>query len=94
MAVKHAEVTVTTTAANIVAGVPDTSGQYEVSRTVVLQNESEVDVFLGGTGVTTTAYGYKLVPDAEASFDLSFDDFLFAVVATGTATVRALHIGV
>ena len=95
MAVKHSSVAVGTSAADLISGVVDRDGKYDgPSRTVVLTNEGSVTVFIGGSGVTTSAYGYKLVAGAEVSFDLNFDDVLFGIVASGTATVRALHLGV
>lgn len=96
MAVKHAELTITDEAQSVLTGVPDTEGQYDHARTVVLQNESEdTDVFIGGPDVSDTDYGYKLAFGEQVTLELTHSDVPYAVVeAEGTATVRALHLGV
>lgn len=95
MAVKHSSVTVGDEAGSLLAGVADEGGNnYDVARSVVLTNASGATVYVGGPGVTTTEYGYALASGASLSLDLGLEDIPFAVVATGTATVRVLHLGV
>jgi len=60
--------------------------------TVMIQNLSGVDVFLGDSGVTTST-GYKLADGSSISYDLLTDDSLYGIVATGTASVRVTWLG-
>lgn len=97
MAIAHGTIEVGTTAVNLLTGVPDRGFQHvdnSPDRTVVLINEGAVEVYLGGPGVTDSDYGYPLAPGGEVAVDLVDSDVLWAVVAAGTATVRALHLGV
>lgn len=56
MAVTHAQTTVSTTAATL--------GRVTSNEALTVQNNSAVTVYLGGPGVTTSAYGYALAPPA------------------------------
>lgn len=94
MAIQHATTAVTTTSTSLTASVSDALGYDTVARSVLLTNTSAVDVFLGGEGVTTANCGYILTAGSEVSLDLTLGDSLYAVVASGTANVRALHTGV
>ena len=47
---------------------------------VTVQNVDETaKLFIGGTGVTATDYGFKLVPGAGVSFELNPRDQLFII---------------
>ena len=47
---------------------------------VTVQNVDEAaNLFIGGTGVTATDYGFKLVPGAGVSFELNPRDQLFII---------------
>lgn len=93
MSASHSSITVGTTATRLTRA-PKTSERYSSeSRTVVLQNTGSVDVLIGGTGVTTANYGYKLVPGGDVVLQLNVTDGLFGIVSTGTATVRTLTLG-
>jgi hypothetical protein len=95
MSVKHETLTVGTTPTALTTNRPDTSGNnYEVARSVVISNEGAVSVFIGGAGVTSTDYGFRLSAGATLAFDLIRSDSPMAVVASGTAVVRVLHLGV
>jgi cold shock CspA family protein len=60
--------------------------------TVLIQNLSGVDVFLGDSGVTTST-GFKLIDGQSISYDLLTDDSLYGIVATGTSNVRVTWLG-
>jgi len=60
--------------------------------TVLIQNLSGVDVYLGDSGVTTST-GYKLADGSSISYDLLTDDSVYGIVATGTASVRVTWLG-
>lgn len=90
MAIEHARPTVTTTASAIATGTNDRSGQ-----SVVVQNPSAgATVYLGGSGVTSSSYGYALVGGSDISIDLSGGESLFAIVASSTQQVNVLRQGV
>jgi hypothetical protein len=94
MAVQHRTPTVGTTATDITSEVRDALGYEDVARSMSIQNESGVTVYVGGPGVTSTDYGYAIPAGGEVAFDLRRSDVLFAAVAVGTAQVRVLHTGV
>jgi len=52
-----------------------------------------VDVYLGGDGVTTSAYGYLLKADSSFSIELQDDEKLYAVVTSSTQTVNIIRQG-
>lgn len=59
-------------------------------RYCVAQNLSSVDVFLGGSNVTTSVYGFKLSAGLSLQFPLARGETLYGCVATGTANVGSL----
>lgn len=98
MAVKHASVSVAQAAISLTAGVVDADrigDSSEVTRRVVISNEGAQIVYVGGPGVTTTAYGAKLAATTgQITLELGLDDEVYAISASGTNVVRVLHIGV
>lgn len=47
---------------------------------ITIQNlDSSVNVYLGGEGVTSSNFGYKLLPDSAIAFELSGADALYAI---------------
>jgi hypothetical protein len=83
----HAMISVTTTPQEIAIG-----GELEPIN-VTIQNQSDVDVFLGGEGVSPTAFGFKLAKGSAISFDAPEDSTIF-VVSTVAASISVLKIGV
>jgi len=83
MAVRHAQAAITTTAAIIAATdtfeLRDGGGRY-----VTVQNTGSVTVYLGGSGVTTSTYGYKLVADGILQLFLTDDDSLYCIAGSST----------
>jgi hypothetical protein len=85
MAVRHYSASVTSTASAI--GSTDT---YEVrerdggGRSLTVQNNGATVVYLGGAGVTTSVYGFKLGADAVLQLFLTEDDVLYAIAASST----------
>lgn len=73
--------------------VADRGGTAEGQSVLVKNPAGGALVYLGGSDVTTAA-GFPLEAGASASFDISGDDVLFAVVAVGTQTVNVLRTGV
>lgn len=62
-------------------------------QSLVVQNRGAADVFVGGTGVTTST-GFKLAAGDSVSLDLGQGEKLFGIVATGTVTCHILRAGV
>lgn len=98
MAVSHASVSVAQVAISLTAGVVDkhkiSGDPNAVTRRVTLTNEGANIVFVGGSGVTTSAYGAKMAANAVLTLELGLDDELYAIATTGTNVVRVLHVGV
>lgn len=90
MSVRHASVTVGTTATSLIAGVSD----INANRSIVLTNKGAVSVFVGGSDVTTSAYGYELAAGGELALDLKSGDVPYGIAASAGQTVRVLHTGV
>ncbi len=64
-----------------------------VDEQVSVQNPTAQIVYLGGTGVTASAYGFALSPAETFTVDLPRGAVLYGVVATTTSTVNVLHVG-
>lgn len=98
MAVSHASVTVGTGAVSLTAGVVDTDrvgDDSTVTRRIVISNEGAAIVYIGGPGVTTSAYGAKLAATSgQIALELGVDDEVFAISGSAGQTVRVLHLGV
>jgi hypothetical protein len=95
MAINGTRVTVGTTATLLTpTGFtnPISSNQQGIS--LLVQNPSSVTVFIGGSDVTTTGYGFALAVNQSIAVDLQSDELLYAVVASGTQTVNVLRQGV
>ena len=58
---------------------------------ITIQNtDGSAYVYIGGTGVTTSNYGYRLAPGAAWSIELSGKDALYAITDTNTSKVAVL----
>lgn len=91
MATTHAKVTVGTTATALHAnprGVEAPGGPQS------MLISAAADFFIGGPGVTTTNYGFKVVADTPLALDLGPGDTLYGVCATGTVDVYTLRVGI
>lgn len=91
MAVKHSQVSVGTTAVSLTAGVAETDNTY--GRAVLVYNEGSVTVYIGGSEVTTSSYGYPLVAGGEIALDVAGSDEPFAICGS-SSILRLLHTGV
>ena len=90
MALTHGIVSVGTTATLLSAVESGRDGQ-----TVLVQNPSGgVNVYLGGTGVTTASYGYLIVAGSAFAIDLQTGESLYGVVASSTQSVSVIRQGV
>ena len=61
---------------------------------VTIQNvDASANVYLGGTGVTTSDYGYRLVPGAAWSVELADKDAIYAITDTNGSDVAVIQVG-
>jgi hypothetical protein len=64
---------------------------------ITIQNlSSEAYVYIGGEGVTTSSFGYRIPPDSAVSFELPGKDSLYATTnsaASGGIQVAVLKTG-
>jgi hypothetical protein len=60
---------------------PSTEVHSGLDFTVQNPNDSGY-VYLGGVGVTTSNYGFRILPNHSISFELSSRDHLYAVAST------------
>ena len=59
---------------------------------ITLQNVSPSGyIFVGGEGVTTTNYGYRILPDHAISFELPSLDDLYAVAEVNGASLAVIQ---
>jgi hypothetical protein len=58
---------------------------------ITIQNtHSTAVVYLGGSGVTSQNYGYRLSPDSAWSIELSGKDAIYAITDTNNSKVAVL----
>jgi hypothetical protein len=58
---------------------------------ITIQNvHAEAYVYIGGTGVTSASYGYRLAPGSAWSIELSGRDSLYAITDTNNSKVAVL----
>jgi hypothetical protein len=78
-----------------------TSGTaYEIIPTIggngkdvtIQNNNASANVFIGGPGVTTSSFGFKILPGAAISFELDGTDNIWAVGSENSATVNIMRI--
>jgi hypothetical protein len=61
---------------------------------ITIQNlDSEAYVYIGGEGVTTESFGYRLAPASAISFELPGKNALYAIADTAGAQVSVLKTG-
>lgn len=82
--------TVTTSATQLTPTTLTGPDYAKGEQATLIQNTSSVDVFIGGPGVTSTVYGYRLAPGGDITLTDDLNDPFFAVVATGTALIHTL----
>lgn len=90
MAVKGFPLTVTASAAVVVSSATgDRNGH-----TVLVQNPAGAStVYLGGSNVASTTYGYALAAGNSLSVDLEEGETLYAIMADGNQNVNVLLSG-
>jgi hypothetical protein len=62
-------------------------------RDITIQNiSSSANVYLGGQGVSTESYGYRLAPNTAWSVELRREDVIYAV-SSANSSVAVLQLG-
>jgi hypothetical protein len=86
---RHKLVTLSNTNASLISDAGIHSG-----KDITIQNVSETAiVYIGGTNVTTSNYGYKLLPGAAWSVELPPRDSLYSISDTDGSQVAVLKVG-
>jgi hypothetical protein len=58
---------------------------------ITIQNiHASAYVYIGGEGVTTSSYGYRLSPNTAISFELPGKDALYAITGTNGSQVAVI----
>jgi len=61
---------------------------------ITLQNVNETAfVFIGGEGVTTTNYGYRISPNNGIAFELAERDALYAISDVNGSSLAVIKVG-
>ena len=96
MAIQGLRVTVSTTATLLTSTTPSDSVLYnQKGQTVLVQNPSStVTVYVGGSDVSSSVYGYSLDPLDTFSIDVDGGESLYAAVANNTQQVNVLRKGI
>ena len=92
MTLSHALVSLNASTATIVT-VPSSQEQdYSQSLNISVQNVGSVNVYLGSSTVTSSSYGYLLVPNAVFTADLLPNDEIYAISASSTPSVAVIKV--
>lgn len=81
-------VTITSTAPVILTPVAVHSGVD-----ITIQNQGSADIYVGTSSVTSTSYGVKLPSGSGLGLTVPARDEVYAITASGTATVTVLTMG-
>jgi hypothetical protein len=58
---------------------------------ITVQNvHASAYVYIGGEGVTSSSYGYRLAPNTAISFELPGKDALYAITATNGSQIAVI----
>jgi hypothetical protein len=61
---------------------------------ITIQNiHASAIVYLGGIGVTSSSYGYRLAPGAAWSVELASKDALYAITSINGSTIALMTLG-
>jgi hypothetical protein len=97
MAIQGLPITVgtTATALSLTTGFSDLIKYNQNGQSISVQNPSpSVTVYLGGSNVTSSSYGYALLPGQTYIVDLNSGEHLYAVVSSSTQQVNVVRVGV
>ena len=84
----HEHVTLSDSAATLVT----TPGIHSGADVTIQNIDEDATVYIGGEGVTSTDYGYRLSPGAAWSVELSGNDHIYAISDTDASKVAVLKV--
>ena len=87
MAVLHERVTVGTTATLLAQAGTDRDG---INVMIQSAKGGSTEVYVGGTGVTTSSYGHLIDPDEHFDVHLASGEALYGITSAGTQVVNVL----
>jgi hypothetical protein len=89
MAVTHNLVTLNNSTQTAVSVTGDHSG-----RDITIQNISDTaTIYIGGDGVSTSNYGYRILPGAAWSVELRFGEVIYAVSSASSSQAAVIQLG-
>lgn len=95
MAITGTSVTVGTSATLLIPTTFTNQINYnQRGMSLLIQNTASVVVYIGGSDVTSSTYGYALAANQSLSIDLDSGEQIYAAVASGTQSIRVLRQGV
>ena len=77
-----------TTATKLTPG--GTHSGYDIT---IQNNNSSGYVYVGGESVSTSSYGFRILPNHSISFELPSKDHLYVVASTSNLTAAVIKIG-
>lgn len=92
MTLSHSLVALNASTATIITVPFAQEPSYSQSLTISVQNTGSVNVYLGDITVTSSSYGYILVPNAVFTADLSPNDEIYAISASSTPSVAVIKV--
>jgi hypothetical protein len=85
----HSLITLNSSSATLVSPLGIHSGVD-----ITIQNlSSEAYVYIGGEGVNSSSFGYRIPPDSAVSFELPGKDALYAATSSNGSQVAVLKTG-
>jgi hypothetical protein len=82
-----------TTLSNSAATLLTPSGTHSGMDITIQNVHASAYVYIGGEGVTSSSYGYRLAPGAAWSVELAGKDALYAITNTNGSSVALITVG-
>ncbi len=71
-----------------------TPGSIHSGFDITIQNNNAAGyVYVGGANVTTSSYGFRILPNHSISFELPSEDHLYLIASTSGITAAVITIG-
>ena len=66
---------------------------YNRDLTVSMQNtDASINIYIGDSSVTSSSYGFRLIPGAALSLDLTSGNNLYAIAASGSPKLAVIKV--
>ena len=92
MALSHSLIALNASTATIITVPFAQESDYAKSLTVSIQNTNTVAVYLGDSTVTSSSYGFILNPGTTFTADLTPNDEIYAIAASGTPNIAVIKV--